>query len=369
MQERLPPNRLSAGNLTMCSPCGILSAVETLARSERIVVIAPEPPHYPPSSKQLWVKSLQLQQLRRQLTYVDYRQAEADCEVLAAQLLAVYGDEGVRELVFVAIPRGGLIVLGMLSYWLNLSPSQMATDAATVPGPLCVVDDCSLTGLRLQEMLTRTANSHVIFAHLYSPPGLRHGILDREPRVRCCLAARDLAEIAGAHPVAPPGAGGAHLWEPLPLTRAYWSGSAAPIAFAWSEPLIHIRDPFSGRVESGWRFAPPHRCTKNRIDLGAPVRPAVSRRWQAPEDLVVGQFDGVLWLIRTQTGETHSLQALKADAWRGLAAYGDTVMTLDFLASRHPLSRSELASELTNSLQWFEAEGLLVPAHEAVAAA
>ena len=61
-----------------------------------------------PTPKQLWVKSLQVQQLRQQLTYVDYRQAETDCEALAAQLLAAYPDERLRDFTFVAIPRGAL---------------------------------------------------------------------------------------------------------------------------------------------------------------------------------------------------------------------------------------------------------------------
>ena len=316
---------------------------------------ASDPPQNPLTSKQLWVKSLQLQQLRRQLIYVDYPQAERDCEALAVQLLTAYPAEGLRDFTFIAIPRGGLIVLGMLSYWLDLAPAQMAADASTVSGPLCVVDDCSLTGLRFKQVLARSPSAHVVFAHLYSHPDLRRGILERESRVRCCLAARDLAVMPGGQCPSPH----EETWEPMPLTRAYWSGAAAPIAFAWSEPVIHVRDPFSGQVESGWRFASPQRCTKNRVDLGVPLGPAAPRRWQAPEDLVVGQLDGVLWLARTLTGAIHSFRELAADAWRGLAAYGDEELTLDFLAERYPLDRAALQAKLAEIMSQFLAEGLL----------
>ena len=167
----------------------------------------------------------------------------------------------------------------------------MTADAAAVRGPLCVVDDCSLTGLRFKEVLARSASTHVVFAHLYSHPDLRCGILGANRRAPP-LAARDLAGLPGADVLPIHDEGVAHAWEPLALTRAYWSGATAPIAFVWSEPLIHIRDSFSGQVESGWRFVPPHLCTKNRMDLGYPCVlrcPGVGRRLRSwlPASLTV----------------------------------------------------------------------------------
>jgi len=62
----------------------------------------------PGDHKRLWVKAIQLGQIRRHLKYVDYWQAQRDCEALAGQLLEAYSMEALHDFSFVAIPRGGL---------------------------------------------------------------------------------------------------------------------------------------------------------------------------------------------------------------------------------------------------------------------
>ena len=53
------------------------------------------------------------------LRYVGYRQAEEAVAELADRLRSRFGAHEVRSLSYVAIPRGGLIVLGMLASMLD----------------------------------------------------------------------------------------------------------------------------------------------------------------------------------------------------------------------------------------------------------
>ena len=58
------------------------------------------------------------------MLFITYEAAERDCAQLARMIRDQLGAE-LPSSRFVAIPRGGLIVLGMLSYWLGLSSDQV----------------------------------------------------------------------------------------------------------------------------------------------------------------------------------------------------------------------------------------------------
>ena len=314
----------------------------------------------------LWVKAVQCRRVKQQIVHVDYEQAQADCEQLAAQLAAAYGRDGLRDFAFTAIPRGGLIVLGMLAYALDLAAGQLAPRPPDAGRPLCIVDDCALTGLRFAEFLAAVNNERVVFAHLYSHPALRRGIQAAEPRVQACIAAHDLASLAPDRD-ATPAAGADHPagWPEMPVAGRYWSGSAAPVIFAWSEPAIHVRDPFTGEIERGWRFGPPHRCLRNRVELAAGPRPAAGpaaaagRCWQAPAAVVWRWDEGRLWLLQTATEASYLFEGLRADMWRSLAAHGDVAAALAWLRERHPQAGESLSVELDAFIAYARAEWIL----------
>src|ERR671910_1255702 len=92
----------------------------------------------------------QLEHILPRLRYVGYAQAQEDCERLAARLVERFGRDELRGFRFVAIPRGGFIVLGMLAYILGLERSQLeaAPYSEHAGAPLVVVDDCALSGVR-----------------------------------------------------------------------------------------------------------------------------------------------------------------------------------------------------------------------------
>ncbi|HEX6200804.1 MAG TPA: hypothetical protein VF150_11100, partial [Thermoanaerobaculia bacterium] len=136
-----------------------------------------------------------LDRLAGSARYVGYAQAERDCEALAAKLLARFSRAELQRFSYLPIPRGGLIVLGMLSYLLDLAPERLAVGRPP-DGPVVVIDDCALTGARLAATLRALPETEVVFAHLYSHPALRRAVVRREPRVVECLAARDLRDLA-----------------------------------------------------------------------------------------------------------------------------------------------------------------------------
>lgn len=118
--------------------------------------------------------------LREPIRRVSYSQVEAASKQLAAQLVDAFGQEALGRFQFQPIPRGGLIVLGMLAYVLNLSRHQLSWGAET-DSPLVVVDDCSYSGARLQQCLESIPIGRpVVFAHLFSHPALRSAILQQD---------------------------------------------------------------------------------------------------------------------------------------------------------------------------------------------
>ena len=108
---------------------------------------------------------------------VSYHQAEAGAKSLAAELSAAFSRSELARFGYVAIPRSGHFVLGMLAYVLDLGPRQLLRQPADAP--VVLVDDCALTGLRFQQMLQSLPHERVIFAHLYSHPALRQAIASR----------------------------------------------------------------------------------------------------------------------------------------------------------------------------------------------
>jgi hypothetical protein len=323
-----------------------------------------------PADPALQARLRALAALRRpgqRASYVDYAQAEQDAERLAALLLKAYSGEALNAFSFAAIPRGGYIILGMLSYLLDLEHRQLQPDAGA--GPLVIVDDCALTGARFGAFLRGRKNPRAVFAHLYSHPGLRRAILAREPRVEACLAARDLqADAPRENPGDPPEPPAASdVWRARLGPDRYWWGAVPPIGFAWSEPDSLIWNPAAGRVEDGWQLLPPHLCLKNRARLGMPPRrqPAALPTWRAPASVAAATFDGVLWLCCRDRGEIVTLEGVAADMWRALAVYGDLRSAVSHLSTLYAVDGPRLVADLEAFAGDLAAHGLLEPCEAA----
>jgi hypothetical protein len=235
------------------------------------------------------------------LRIVSYRDAEDLSQSLAARLLDRLGDP-VREAHFVALPRGGLIVLGMLSYVLGVERSRL--DGGAGGDLTVVVDDCSLTGARFGTYLESLDATRVVFAHLLSHPELRAAIEEAEPRVEACVAAADLAS-----PARPPGDEEAYRrrWAERLGDRRYWTGAVEAVAFAWSEPDRLLWNPAEGALEGGWHLATPADCLASSLALGLAPGDAAEGGW-APGPGVAWRVNGErVELLRLEDGRLFSL--------------------------------------------------------------
>jgi len=292
----------------------------------------------------LWPLAVHARHLLQNLRYVDYRQAEEDAGLLAQKILAHYTPAEIRRSAFTAVPRGGLIVLGLLAYRLDLRPDQFLHETFAEADRLFLVDDCALSGSRLQGTLPLYARLPVAVAHLYSAPGLRTAVCNAFAHVTDCFAAHDLAENRGE----------------IPELGRLHPGPEELVAFAWNEPDLLVQTPFEKMPKHEWRLLPPHKCLNNRQALALPPAAPAPLKWTVPEGIVYGWFDTVLYLLDSTHEEVYRLDNQAADCWRAAAGYGSQQAALSFLQSRYPEDDPVgLKRVLEQNILQFEAVGLL----------
>jgi hypothetical protein len=304
----------------------------------------------------------QLQHELPRLRYVDYFRAEQDCERLASMLTESFGREELKSMRYQGIPRGGLIVLGMLSYALNLRREQLSANAR--PGaPLVVVDDCSLTGLRFRQFVEGRTEQPLVFAHLYSHPDLRTAIVASDPRVTAVLAANDLADHA------PDLLGdGYTAWLARWKARdsgSYWIGRPGKVCFAWSEPSFTFWNPVTLDEEEGWRLVPPGACLKNRIDSGAAAasiqfQPAGVGALRPAATTFYGEFQGKVLIANIDGGHMVSLGGVAADMWRAVVTHGDRMSAMRVLASAYDADADRVGRDLDGLIDQLANRGFIV---------
>jgi hypothetical protein len=226
--------------------------------------------------------------------------------------------------------------------------------------PLIIVDDCALSGARFTRFLVRTNNSPVVFAHLYSHPDLRRALLEKEPRLRHCLAANDLKDHSREnYPDPAQYQAWQAQWKKLMGPDEVWHGQPDLVCFAWSEPDRVFWNPVTKRKERGWQFLPPHLCLKNKSNLNLPPKPVAERQWQIPSSVVSGAFDKLVWLCRTDTRLVYSLNSVSADMWQALAGYGNLDAAVEYLLGQYHMDEASLRSDLQTFVTELLANGLL----------
>lgn len=289
--------------------------------------------------------SRSLQSYWGNIKYVDYKQAEKDCERLASKILEVYSSKELESFCFMAIPRGGYIILGMLSYALNLKSSQLEVNKHS-DQPLMIVDDISLTGLRLSKILDETHSSHVVIANLYSHPCLRRAILKQEPNVKNCFAAHDLKDRSQENH---PSKEDYNAWKDLMTEKMgdrYWIGQTDLVGFAWSESDYPFWNPITKKNEDFWRSLPPHKCLKNKYRLGISPTESVKTEFHLSSSVVSGVFDDAIWLLQKDTGEIYSLNGIAAEIWKVLVFYGNLESSVKYLIKEYDVEESILNQDL-----------------------
>lgn len=211
----------------------------------------------------------QLERAIQSFRYIDYAAAEQAVRRLALRLIERFGPEQITRFRFTAIPRGGLIVLSMLAYALDLSAEQIVGPGSVDSGrTLVVVDDCALSGLRFQQFLSRETCSELVFCPLFANGDLCRIIEQRESRVWACIAAEAMPDRAPYFQGADYQRWHQH-WTEVMGSNGYWVGQLDYLAFAWGEPQSKIWNPDTAEVDTGWNVVPPSLCLNRR----AVVRP------------------------------------------------------------------------------------------------
>ena len=156
------------------------------------------------------------------------------------------------------VPRGGVVVAGLLSYLVPLHPGQF--DAPSDDAPVLIIDDVALTGQRLAGVLRAHHGRAAVVATLCAAAPLVAALPEAYPNVGRFLTARELADRT---PVADEAAAEAfrRQWAG---DGVVWVGRCEQVAFAWAEPESEATNPVTGEPSSGWKLTAPARCLGNR---------------------------------------------------------------------------------------------------------
>lgn len=285
---------------------------------------------------------------------VGYHQAELYCIRLAEELKRTLADE-LPSSQFTAIPRGGLIILGILSYVLGLKPSQLSGSGVGLAGPLVIVDDCCLSGSRFWHSLGQLDAKRIIFAHLLSPPTVRDAIINSEPRVEACLAAADLDEQnQGALENFP------LIVKDISPKKSFGLGVIEPVAFAWSEPDRFWWDSNKADFSESWHYAPPQVCLEARLALDVPLSNLPSGCYSVPGEVVWRIDYDQVTLKNCTKDKTYNLKGVIALMWRALAAYGNVQDALEFVSQHCDIEFERLRRDFEVFSQDLLEKGLLV---------
>jgi hypothetical protein len=314
----------------------------------------------PKSLGQIKLQQASLTQVCQRLRYVSYPDATAACEQLAERLIDTFGLQTLSNFRFCGIPRGGLIILGMLAYTLGLSQEQM-TPPYSAEVPLVIVDDCALSGSRFARTRSQHPHHKLIFAPLYSHPDLRRALINAEPQVLHCLSGQDLFDhgpsIMGTD---------YRSWQTQNRARLsgqrYWLGLPDYLCFPWNEPDHLLWNPLTEGLEQSWHILPPAYCLKNRPGESLTVQhqPRFTGWLQPTMDTIFGTLDHQILIGNLATGETFGLSGKAAEFWSVLLHAETLEDAIATLAQHHP--ESNLREELTGLIDQLISQNILCEA-------
>ncbi len=300
----------------------------------------------------------------RTLHYVGLERARQDCARLAQRLTEKLGRETLDACRFVAVPRGGMVVLGLLAYALGLRREQLELDERH-PGPWVVVDDCCLSGSRCAEAIERYSGRPLVFAHLYSHPDLRSEV-EKEEAVLACAAAWDLSDFGPAllgERYAP----WRTAWHRRLEGRRFWVGVPEALAFAWSEPDRSVYVSPACPMEKAWKVVPAELCMGTRwSEEHQPGAPTFSEQEGGVGPIRVG--DNALYLERDEefllgdlaSGDCLELAGSAPRIWTHLLAQGSVEAAARALASESDVSQDRALRDTQELWRQLAGRGLLV---------
>lgn len=293
---------------------------------------------------------------------ISYEDVEASCRVLAEELVARFGRAELRQFRFTAIPRGGFIVLGILSYLLDLDQRQLEGPGASEQ-PLIVVDDCVLTGNRLKRFLQSQTSSRLVVACLYSTPEVRQAILASEPSVSDCLSAHDLQDHA-PHSLGAGYDAWRERWSEREAGSTFWTGQPDHVCFPWSEPDIAFWNEITHQEEKGWPLIPPDRCLKHRgrtavSSVRVEMQPEGKGRIRPASQTIFGSFEDNLMLANAGGDSKIALNGVASDMWHAIVEHGEISAAATALAEIYDVDERTMRSDLERLARDLTTRGLL----------
>jgi hypothetical protein len=269
----------------------------------------------------------QLAKTLPRLVLLDHAAAEAAAEHLADALKARFGIEGVRLRRYAAVPRGGLFVLGMLAYLLDVSSDALTTASSPVPdddAPLVLVDDIAISGLRLSQTLAGMPPRPTTIATLHAHPDLRAAFMAMHPRVEAFVSSHDLHDHAPAE-LADGYGDWLERWRGRSAPGTAWYGQPDHVVYPWNEPDVGIWNEVATREEHAWSVVPSELCLKRRSQATPQVQvmPVASGRLRPHGDVVTAEAEGGVVVGHLGSGASFLLEGSAADIWRALVATGE----------------------------------------------
>jgi len=285
------------------------------------------------------------------LRLVDYTQVEAGCIRLGESLRDRLQDQFLEDASFVGIPRGGTVVLGLLSYVLGLDQTQIHPQDLT-SGPLIVVDDCFLSGARLARFLEEHPSpTEVVAAGLYAHSDLRTAVEQEQPRVKACVTARDLTDYA-------PGIYGDNYeawkarWDRRETGPRFWTGITEHLCFPWGEPDYGIWNSETEQTDRAWAVAPPDRSLKARFsgqrgsEGAVQVQQSSSGAITVPPEVFYATFSDQVLVGATGSEECLELDGSAADFWTALVTCETISEAKVVLQRKYDIEPERLKSDL-----------------------
>lgn len=215
-------------------------------------------------------------QLRVQLPFMSvlaFDDVEASCERLAKQLSPML----TTNIAMAPVPRGGLIVAGLLAYALGLSRDQVRP---ALPGEtVLIVDDTCISGVRMSEAVERSGADNTVVAVLAATTAAIDFLQRRFGDAICVVAERILTDNTEFL-----------LGDDTDEWRSRWASRDAEGAAVLPEHLVF---PWS---EPDWTF---WNSVTNDEDRGFALHSATPARTSSSITEILGEFPGtgddVVW--------------------------------------------------------------------------
>lgn len=297
--------------------------------------------------------------------FIDYAAVETACARLAEHLSDRIGAEALGSMRFTAVPRGGLIVLGLLGYTLGLSHSQLGAHDHEAPGdgPLVVVDDRIISGVRMRQFLARRPERHLVVACLHAHPAARVALRERDARIREVVSAHDFHDYARRDLGATYDAW-RERWRQRSHRDSVWVGRPEHVCYPWSEPDVGVWNPVTAREEPGWSVMPPELClARRRAPARTPLQPQVQAptegRVRPSQDVVYGIWNDDVVIVDLASSTCYGLTGTAAIAWRALVAAGDEVAAAEAISAAYDVEPWTALADVRALVAEVRAAGLL----------